>query len=192
MNLAARRSQRLSAADFIEMIRPYPDEERWELLDGEPVLMAPQSERHQTLVANLLRALGPAADARDCRILPGLGILNDAVDDYAPIPDLVVRCGPPLPGGYAKDPVLIAEVLSPTTRNNDRGRKARFLRNPANASGPSSIVHQDEVRIEAWQREGEAWRVRTYREGDGIDLRELATTLPLDAVYAGVRPFDSA
>jgi Uma2 family endonuclease len=191
MNLAARRSQRLSAADFIEMIRPYPDEERWELLDGEPVLMAPQSERHQTLVANLLRALGPAADARDCRILPGLGILNDAVDDYAPIPDLVVRCGPPLPGGYAKDPVLIAEVLSPTTRNNDRGRKADFYETLPTLR-TFMIVHQDEVRIEAWQREGEAWRVRTYREGDGIDLRELATTLPLDAVYAGVRPFDSA
>jgi Uma2 family endonuclease len=173
MNLAARRSQRLSAADFIEMIRPYPDEERWELLDGEPVLMAPQSERHQTLVANLLRALGPAADARDCRILPG------------------VRCGPPLPGGYAKDPVLIAEVLSPTTRNNDRGRKADFYETLPTLR-TFMIVHQDEVRIEAWQREGEAWRVRTYREGDGIDLRELATTLPLDAVYAGVRPFDSA
>src|SRR3954464_844991 len=142
MNLVARRRQRMSVADFIEMIRPYPDEERWELLDGEPVLMAPQSERHQIIVANLVRTLGPAADAQGCRVLPGLGILNDAVDDYAPIPDLVVRCGAPSPDGYANDPVLIAEVLSPSTRNNDRGRKADFYETVPSLR-TFMIVHQD-------------------------------------------------
>jgi Uma2 family endonuclease len=191
MNLVARRRQRMSVADFIEMIRPYPDEERWELLDGEPVLMAPQSERHQIIVANLVRTLGPAADAQRCRVLPGLGILNDTVDDYAPNPDLVVRCGPPLPDGYSRDPVLIAEVLSPSTRNNDRGRKADFYETLPTLR-TFMIVHQDEVRIEAWQRDGEAWRVRTFQDGDSIALPELATTLPLDAVYAGVKPFDPA
>ena len=191
MNLVARRGQRMSVAEFIEMIRPYPDEERWELLDGEPVLMAPQSERHQTIVANLLLALSPAARKQGGRVLPGLGILNDAVDDYAPIPDLVVRCGPPLPDGYSRDPVLIAEVLSPSTRNNDRGRKADFYETLPSLR-TFMIVHQDEVRIEAWQRDGDAWRVRTYREGDTIDLPELGTTLSLAAVYAGVPPFDPA
>src|SRR3712207_5504565 len=92
MNVAVRR--RLKVGEFIEMIRPYPDEERWELLDGQPTLMAPQSERHQMIVANLLLRLAPLAENRGCRVLPGLGILNDAVDDYAPIPDVVVRCGP--------------------------------------------------------------------------------------------------
>ena len=29
-------------------------------------------------------------------------------------------------GGYAKDPVLVAEILSPSTMNNDRGRKLDF------------------------------------------------------------------
>ena len=50
-------------------------------------------------------------------------MLNDEIDDYAPIPDVVVRCGPMVEGGYARDPVFIAEVLSPSTMNNDRGRK---------------------------------------------------------------------
>ena len=189
MNLAARRRQRMSVAEFIEMIRPYPDEERWELLDGEPVLTAPQSERHQMIVANLLDGLRAVAQRQGCVALPGLGILNDEVDDYAPIPDVVVRCGPPLPGGYARDPVLIAEVLSPSTRNNDRGRKADFYETLPTLK-TFLIVHQDEVRIEAWQRAGEAWQVRTYGEGDSISLPELATALPLEAIYAGVLPFE--
>jgi hypothetical protein len=34
------------------------------------------------------------AEKLGCRALPGLGLRNDFVDDVAPIPDLVVRCGP--------------------------------------------------------------------------------------------------
>ena len=111
---------------IIAMIRERPDEERWELLDGEAVLMAPPSERHQQIVSNLLAALRPLVAKFGCRALPGLGLRNDFVDDYAPIPDVVVRCGPLLTDGYARDPLVVAEVLSPSTLNNDRGRKAAF------------------------------------------------------------------
>src|SRR4051812_17623598 len=97
----ARARKRLTVAEFIEMIRPLPDDERWELLDGEAVLMAPQSERHQIIVANLLDRLGAPARAKGCRVLPGLGMLSDAFDDYAPIPDVVVRRGAVGDGGYA-------------------------------------------------------------------------------------------
>src|SRR3954470_24619564 len=121
MSVAVRRDRRMRVAEFIEMIRPLPDEERWELLDGQPILMAPQSERHQEIVANLIERLGPAARLRGCRALPGLGMLNQAFDDYAPSPDVVVRCGPPGRDGYATDPILVAEVLSPSTMDHDRG-----------------------------------------------------------------------
>ncbi|HEY8565984.1 MAG TPA: Uma2 family endonuclease [Beijerinckiaceae bacterium] len=186
MNLAARRRQPMTVADFIAMIRPYPDEERWELLDGEPVLMSPQSERHQTIVMNLLRTLDPAARGKGCKVLPGLGILNDEIDTYAPIPDVIVRCGPPLPDGYARDPVLIAEVLSPSTRNNDRGRKADFYETLASLR-TFLVVHQDQSLVEAWQRDAEgAWVVRAYGPGEAITLTELELTLPVAALYADV------
>ncbi len=126
MALALRRNPPMRVADFLAMIRDRPDEERWELLDGEPVLMAPPSERHQQIVSNLIRRIAPLAEKLGCRALPGLGLRNDFVDDVAPIPDLVVRCGPLLPDGYARDPLVVAEVLSPSTLNNDRGRKAEF------------------------------------------------------------------
>src|SRR4051812_30807970 len=110
----------MNIAAFVDMIARLPDEERWELLGGEPVLMAPQSERHQIVVRNLLRGVDRLASSRQgCRALPGLGVLSDAIDDYAPVPDVVVRCGPVVKGGYAKDPLLVAEVLSPSTMRWD-------------------------------------------------------------------------
>ena len=56
MSASLRQQRRMNVAEFVEMIRPYPDEERWERLDGEPVLMAPQSKRHQMIVANVMNA----------------------------------------------------------------------------------------------------------------------------------------
>ena len=148
----------MNVTAFVDMIARFPDDERWELLAGEPVLMSPQSERHQIAVRNLMRASDRLASSRPgCRALPGLGLLSDAVDDYAPIPDVVVRCGPMVSGGYAKDPVLVAEVLSPSTMRWDRGGKIEFYH-----SIPSLqtilLVYQDEVRLEAWLRDGAEWR----------------------------------
>lgn len=186
MSASLRVPPRIGVAEFVELIRPYPDEERWELLDGEPVLMSPQTERHQIIVSNLFHKLFGLAKDRGCRALPGLGILNDSIDDYAPIPDVVVRCGPMLDGGYARDPVLLAEVLSPSTMNNDRGRKLDFYRSIATLR-TILVVYQDEIRLEAWQRDGEGWRREVLkRRADVLDLPELGGALGLSDLYDGV------
>ena len=78
---AALKPARVTVADFIELIRPYPHEERWELIDGEPTPMAPQSERHQVIVSNVMALLRPLARASGCRELSGLGLLNDERDN---------------------------------------------------------------------------------------------------------------
>lgn len=188
MSQAVAKRPRLSVAEFIELIRPYPGEERWELLDGEAVLMAPQSERHQRVVANLMGALWTMAKRRGCVALPGLGLLNDEIDDYAPIPDVVVRCGPVLDGGYAKDPVLVAEVLSPSTMSNDQGRKLDFFRTMS-ALRTILIIFQDEMRVEAWQRDGAEWRRRLLKDADAVlSLPELDGTISLSDLYNGVGP----
>lgn len=185
MNVAIRRDRRMRVAEFIEMIRPRPDDERWELLDGEPVLMAPQSERHQLIVSNLLRRLAPLAERQGCRVLPGLGLLNDFVDNYAPIPDVVVRCGPLLPDGYARDPILVAEVLSHSTMSNDRGRKSEFYKG-LQTLRTFLLVYQDEVRVEVWQKEGSSWNFTVLGPEGTINLPELQATLPVAEIYAGI------
>lgn len=184
MNVAVRR--RLKVGEFIEMIRPYPDEERWELLEGQPTLMAPQSERHQRIVYNLMSRLGAAARPRGCWALPGLGILSSEIDDYAPIPDIVVRCGPPRPDGYAYDPVLVAEILSPSTMNNDRGRKVEFYKTLPSLR-TLLVVYQDELRIELWAREDADWRFYVLKEPDSrFEVPDLGTALTLAEIYEGV------
>lgn len=100
MGVAVRRETRMRAADSAACVAARRDEERRELIEGFRYLMAPRSERHQRLVANLIGNIDTRAERR----------------------------GPALPDGSARDPILVAEILFPSTIVNDRGRKAAFFR----------------------------------------------------------------
>ena len=43
-------------------------------------------------------------------------------------PDIVVRSGPPSNNTFITDPVVVVEVLSPSTMDRDRGRKLQFYK----------------------------------------------------------------
>ena len=68
-----------------------------------------------------------------CEAFPdGMAVQVSADTVYEP--DAQVRCGPPLPGDEVKilDPVVVVEVLSPSTRAYDAGAKlAGYLRMPS-------------------------------------------------------------
>ena len=116
----------------------------------------------------------------------GATLRNDFVDDYAPIPDLVVRCGPLLSDGYARDPLIVAEVLSPSTMNNDRGRKAAFYQGLQTLRA-YLIVYQDEARVEVWSRgNGPDWSLRVLGRDDTIPLPDLGGEIPVAALYDGI------
>jgi Uma2 family endonuclease len=190
MSAVLKPPKRLTFSEFLTLTQSAMDWERWELLGGQAILMAPQSERHQRIVGSLSDHLRRIARQHGCVGLPGLGVVSDGNEEYAPIPDFVVRCGPPLDGSYAKDVVLLAEVLSPSTMSNDRGRKPDFYRTLPNLR-TILVVFQDEVRVEALQRDdaGEwQWVVRKRRE-DSLALPELGGELRLADVYEDV-PLD--
>ena len=184
MALAAKRDVRMSVAEFKLWAELRPDDERWELLDGAPVLMAPPAARHQRIVTNVLKRLDALAEPHGCSAYPGLAILSDAVDDYAPYPDVVVHCGAMPPTGFIDDPLVIVEVLSPSTMVNDRGHEMDFY-----VTVPSLqtllMVYQDEARIEVFRRDA-GWAMRVVGADGSIDLPELGGALAVAEAYARI------
>ncbi|UMY19195.1 Uma2 family endonuclease [Methylobacterium organophilum] len=182
MVAAALRDTRMQVAEDRAWVEDRPDEERRQPVDGESVPMAPQSEGHRQIVANLLGRLSGLARARDCRAIPGIAVPSDTMDTFAPIPDVIVRCGPRLRDGDARDPVRVAEGLSPPTMSRDRGRKTDFYR-----SIPSRhlflIVYQDEARVDVWRRgDGTTW-AEACGLGAVVALPELDGTLAVADLY---------
>jgi Uma2 family endonuclease len=185
MSALLKQKPHYNVAAFIEYIMPFPDHERWELLDGEPVLMSPQSERHQRVVSNLLAKCRALGQRKGCAEYPGLGVLNDDVGDYAPIPDVLVRCGPVGKGGYVTDPVLVAEVLSPSTAANDQGRKLEFYKTIASLR-TILIIDPEDRRVENWTRHDNGWSKKITLGAGTVPLAALDSEIKLAEIYAGL------
>jgi Uma2 family endonuclease len=99
---------------------------RFELDNGVVVAMSPERVNHGRAKARAWRALDAAIAARGlgCEALPdGATVRIDDRTVYEP--DALVRCGPPLPGDAieADDPVIVVEVVSPSSRGIDKGAK---------------------------------------------------------------------
>jgi Uma2 family endonuclease len=108
---------------------------RFELEAGEVIAMAPERAAHARTKARAHRRLEDAITAAGlgCEAFPdGMAIRIDEFTVYEP--DASVRCGPPLPGGATEldNPVIVVEVLSPSTRSIDSGAKlAGYFRLPS-------------------------------------------------------------
>jgi len=99
---------------------------RFELDNGVVIAMAPERASHAIAKLNAAIALRDAIGARGlaCQALPD-GMAVRVNDRTVYEPDALVRCGPPLPGDAVEldDPVVVVEVVSPSSRGIDRGAK---------------------------------------------------------------------
>jgi Uma2 family endonuclease len=108
---------------------------RYERVAGEPVAMSPERAQHVRLKNRVWAALDRAVREAglDCEALgDGVTIEVDADTDYEPYG--LVNCGPRLhpDATAATNPVIVVEVLSPSTQSVDSGEKlADYFRVPS-------------------------------------------------------------
>ncbi len=124
----------LTADEFIAWAMDRPDGERWELASGELVAMAPERVVHARtklrITESLLSAVRNAG--LPCEVF-GDGMAVQVDDSTVYEPDALLRCGPPLADDVVKitDPVVLVEVVSPSSRGRDTGAKlADYMRIP--------------------------------------------------------------
>lgn len=157
---------------------------RYELIDGVPVAMAPPSEAHGTIVMNLGRALGAQLQP-PCRVVGEAGILLPDRDDAWYQADLAVTCTLPEPGRtHTANPILIAEILSPSTAVHDRGRKLFDYCRLASVR-EILLVASTERSIQHWRRDGPRWLVETLIGDATLTLETASGPIPFATIYEG-------
>ena len=178
--MASRAPKRMTLAAFLE----WDDgtDRRYELLDGMPVMMAPTLEAHGELAAALALEIGSRVKP-PCRVISEAGIaIPDRADTYY-MADLAVTCAPREPGRrMVIEPVLIVEVLSPSTGQVDRWREVADYRTLPSVR-EILVVFSDERRVEVQRRTPDGWRVEDLIGRAEIGLSCCDTQIPLDAVY---------
>src|SRR5471030_2847239 len=108
---------RMTLAEFFAWDPADTSVRSWQLIDGEPVAMAPATEAHGALqieIGSLLRNHLLASGGR-CRVISEAGIVPRVRSDrnYR-IPDLGVTCAPPSAALMVAEPILLIEILSPS------------------------------------------------------------------------------
>lgn len=127
MNAAPQpRPPRMTADEFIAWAMEQPEGRRYELVGGEVVAMAPGRAVHARVKGRAFRALEDAVQrgGLPCEVFPD-GMAVEVAADTIYEPDALLRCGGPLADDTVKvlDPLVVVEVLSPSTAALDTGGK---------------------------------------------------------------------
>jgi Uma2 family endonuclease len=111
----------------------WPDDERWELIDGHAYAMTPsQSIRHQQILGVLCYLVGQYFEGKPCQVLAApvdvllpQGEESDDQIDTVVQPDLLVVCDPAkVERKFVRGaPDLVIEILSESTAPRDLGKK---------------------------------------------------------------------
>jgi Uma2 family endonuclease len=131
MGLAQRDFEYHTYADYLT----WPDDVRYELIDGVAYLMSPAPTLdHQDFAGEIYRQLANALQGKPCRVyiapvdvrLPKLNETDERVDTVVQ-PDVLVVCNTDKLDrrGVRGAPDFAVEVLSPSTASHDHVRKRR-------------------------------------------------------------------
>ena len=131
MGLALRQEKHYTYADYLT----WPDDARYELIDGEAFLMAPAPLiEHQEVAGDVYHQLRNQLDGKPCRPyiapvdvrLPRADEADAAIDTVVQ-PDVLVVCDPAKIDrrGVRGAPDWLLEVLSPSTAAHDQIAKRR-------------------------------------------------------------------
>ncbi len=178
----------MSVADYLSQERDSQSKHEW--IEGELREMVGASTNHNLLCWNIAGILHRLLAGTDFVAFPS--DMKVRIPDRAYYyPDVTIAPFPPRLEDDSQDtllnPLVVFEVLSPSTEAIDRGEKLR------NYSGISSLtdyllVSQDEVRIDHYHRESEnGWNLRMLTSlEDTVTLAEPSCELSLSEVYTRI------
>lgn len=120
------REEHFTYADLVN----WNEQERWELINGVPYLLASPSLKHQMIIGAIYRQISAYLDGKTCvPILSPFDVrlfetdgCNDNDIDTVVVPDLSIVCDRSKLDnrGCKGAPDMVVEVLSPSTQRQDR------------------------------------------------------------------------
>ena len=184
--MSAQPTPRFTHDEFLDREAQSPF--RHEFRQGRIEMMAGGTMDHSLIANNCSASLQRALAGRGCRIVGPDLLLRIEQADVSTYPDLMVICDAPNFHGRRKiiidNPIVIVEVLSPSTESYDRGEKFDAYRQLPSLRD-YVLVHQNEARIEVFSLESDGSWNQTEVSGLNarLTLESLAIEVPLASIY---------
>ncbi|WP_181707532.1 Uma2 family endonuclease [Chthonobacter rhizosphaerae] len=179
-------------AEFHELLQEMPEGERWELMGGRIYkMMVGGTIGHGRIVGNVGFALSRQLRERGspCSVFQEAARVEIEAAEASFFPDVVVTCQDVDPAARAvRNPVVLVEVLSRTTRDKDETVKLAVYRTIPSLRA-YIMVEQGVPGIRAVLRaEGDRWDWVHLEVGGltSVHVPEIDLTLTLAETYAGL------
>ena len=158
-----------------------------EYIYGDVYAMTGASRNHNTLTNTIARLLGNHLEQTPCSVFSSdMKVKTDHCFFY---PDVLVVCDDEQGHDYyTEKPVIIVEVLSKTTRRNDKTTKMTAYKNIPSLQ-EYVLIEQDCVDVEICRREN-GWCSEHYFLGDEVTFNTLELSVSVADIYTKVNNED--
>jgi Uma2 family endonuclease len=161
---------------------------RHEYIAGEIFAMTGASIRHNVITGNLFAELRTHLKGTPCRaLIEGVKLRLRKEQSYF-YPDVMVTCEDRLQEldsqqQIVEAPLVVIEILSPTTEATDRREKLRAYRTLPSLK-EYLLVSQEQAQVEIYRRRGDiGWDIITYEPGDTVEIASLEIKLGMAEIY---------
>ena len=183
----------LSPEEYITLERkaiPTYDTVRSEYVNGAIITMSGASFSHNLITNNFSSELHTRLKGTGCAVFTNdMRISIPTTNSYF-YPDVGVICDEPRFEDDVFDtllnPIIIVEVLSPSTEAYDRGEKLSHYQQLESLK-EYILVSQDRVYVERYLRKQDEWGYTSFREIDDVlPIASIKCDLPLQEIYERV------
>ena len=161
--------------------------DRNEFWRGEVFAMVGGKRGHGRVIANLMRHLGNHLDDTQCQAFSE-NMKVQVSEEAVLYPDVFVTCDREFTADQAvfTAPVLVIEVLSPSTQACDRSKKFAMYRQLASLR-EYALIDPDSPRVEVFRpAEDGNWKLFDMSDADALVLESVGCTITLLAVFKGM------
>jgi Uma2 family endonuclease len=184
----AYRKQKYTIEEYLEMEELAT--EKHEYYQGEIFAMSGAKHQHNVVKKNIYSSLLSKLKGKPCQPWDSDSRVHIQKNTLFTYPDISVVCGDPEflnnDEWNLLNPTVIIEILSPSTKNYDRGDKFNLYRDIPSLK-EYILVEPEKISIEAFYiNQNGQWELREYKNlNDILEIKAIQFAMPLMDVYEG-------
>ncbi|MFM9939309.1 MAG: Uma2 family endonuclease [Hyphomicrobiaceae bacterium] len=176
--------QQLTIEEFLAFTATRPQGERWELIEGVPIMNPSPIQWHQVVAVNITTVLMNHKARTAATWLPmlGVGTRVPISPRSLPQPDVYVQQGPATDKSVTDDALVVFEVLSRSNRKSDQAWRKKVYASVPNCQHYVTVSLK-RAEIVAFDR-SDQWQARTIQGLDAaVGLPAIDIAMPLADIY---------
>jgi len=180
--------QKITIEEYLEMEEASQD--KHEYYKGEVFAMIGFKVPHNIIAVNLLMALGHKLKGKSCRPFNSNQRIHIAKNSLFTYPDISIICGEIKTlnddNWNVLNPTVLIEILSPSTKNYDRGEKFMLYRDIVTLK-EYILVNSETIHIEVFRlNTSNHWELEEYRAvSEVLQLPAVNVSVLLTEIYEG-------